>query len=83
MMSESVHTAAIQSEFAKQQMKVLVENRAVYERCLYPTGRCLAEKSGPRALQHPSIHYCIWVAVQPGSGTKCAMHLDMEGWRQQ
>ena len=34
MMSESVHTASFQTEFAKQGMKVLVENEAVHERCL-------------------------------------------------
>lgn len=29
-----------------------------------------------------SIHSCIRVAVQPGSGPNCAMHLDVEGWWQ-
>ena len=44
----------------------------------HPTRHCLAEESGSRAVQHRSVHACIWVAVQSGSGTKCTMHLDVE-----
>ena len=46
----------------------------------HAAGRCLAKKSSSRALQHPSIHSRIRFAVHLGRGTKCAMHLDVEGW---